>query len=76
MEILLKQDVQNLGSAGDIVNVKAGFARNYLIPRGMAMPATPGLRKQATQIQQASERRRLRELKTAQDLADRISRSP
>jgi len=73
MEILLKQDVKNLGSAGDIVNVKAGFARNYLIPRGMAMPATPGLRKQATQIQQASERRRLRELKTAQDLADRIS---
>ena len=73
MEILLKQDVQNLGSAGDIVNVKAGFARNYLIPRGMAMPATPGLRKQASQIKQASERRRLRELKTAQDLADRIS---
>jgi large subunit ribosomal protein L9 len=75
MEILLKQDVENLGSAGDIVNVKAGFARNYLIPRGMAMPATPGLRKQANQIKQAAERRRLRELKTAQDLADRISQT-
>ena len=73
MEILLKQDVQNLGSAGDIVNVKPGFARNYLIPRGLAMPATPGLRKQANQIKEAAERRRLRELKTAQDLADRIS---
>ena len=73
MEILLKQDVENLGSAGDIVSVKAGFARNYLIPRGMAMPATAGLRKQATQIKQASERRRLREMKTAQDLADRIN---
>ncbi len=73
MEILLKQDVENLGSAGDIVNVKPGFARNYLIPRGLAMPATPGLRKQAAQIKQAAERRRLRELKTAQDLADRIS---
>ena len=73
MEILLKQDVENLGSAGDIVNVKPGFARNYLIPRGMAMPATPGLRKQANQIKEAAERRRLRELKTAQDLADRIS---
>ena len=73
MEILLKQDVQNLGSAGDIVKVKPGYARNFLIPRGMAMPATPGLRKQAEQIKQAAERRRLRELKTAQDLADRIS---
>ncbi len=73
MEILLKQDVENLGSAGDIVNVKPGYARNYLIPRGLAMPATPGLRKQANQIKQAAERRRLRELKTAQDLADRIS---
>ena len=73
MEILLKQDVENLGSAGDIVNVKPGYARNYLIPRGLAMPATPGLRKQAEQIKQAAERRRLRELKTAQDLADRIN---
>lgn len=73
MEILLKQDVQNLGSAGDIVKVKPGYARNFLIPRGMAMPATPGLRKQAEQIKQAAERRRMRELKTAQDLADRIS---
>ena len=73
MEILLKQDVENLGAAGDIVNVKPGFARNYLIPRGMALPATPGLRKQANQIKQAAERRRLRELKTAQDMAARIS---
>ena len=72
MEILLKQDVDNLGSAGDIVKVKPGFARNYLIPRGLAMPATPGLRKQAQQIKEAAERRRLRELKTAQDMADRI----
>ena len=72
MEILLKQDVNNLGSAGDIVKVKPGFARNYLIPRGLAMPATAGLRNQAQQIKEAAERRRLRELKTAQDLADRI----
>ena len=74
MEILLKKDVNNLGSAGDIVSVKSGFARNYLIPQGLAMPATAGLRKQAQQIKQAAERRRLRELKTAQDLADRIGK--
>lgn len=73
MEILLKQNIENLGSAGDIVNVKAGYARNYLIPRGLAMPATAGLRKQSDQLKSASERRRLRELATARDLADRIN---
>ena len=73
MEILLKQNVENLGSAGDIVKVKAGYARNFLIPRGLAMPATAGLRKQSEQLKGAAERRRLRELATAQDLADRIS---
>lgn len=72
MEVLLKQNVQGLGEAGEIAKVKAGYARNFLIPRGLAMPATKGLRNQASQIRQAAERRRLRELKTAQDLADRI----
>jgi len=75
MEILLKQDVDNLGRAGDIVQVKDGYARNFLIPRGLAMPATKGLRKQARQIKEAAERRRLRELATARDLADRISKT-
>ncbi len=73
MEILLKQNVENLGSAGEIVKVKNGFARNFLIPRGLAMPATAGLRKQSEQFKSAAERRRLRELATARDLADRIN---
>ncbi|RME84952.1 MAG: 50S ribosomal protein L9 [Caldilineae bacterium] len=73
MEVLLKKDVAGLGSAGDIAKVKDGYARNFLFPRGLAMPATPGLRKQAAQIKEAAERRRLRELKTARDLADRIA---
>ncbi|MFQ5602786.1 MAG: 50S ribosomal protein L9 [bacterium] len=41
MKIILKKDYENLGSIGDIVDVKDGFARNYLIPRQFAMPATP-----------------------------------
>ncbi|NOZ49269.1 MAG: 50S ribosomal protein L9 [Chloroflexi bacterium] len=73
MKVLLKKDVKGLGSAGAIVTVKPGFARNLLIPRGLAMPATAGLRQQSTQLKEASERRRLRELATARDLADRIS---
>ena len=42
MEIILKQDVQNLGYADEIVKVKNGYARNYLIPQGLAAKATPG----------------------------------
>lgn len=45
MEIILKQDVQNLGSKDDIVSVKNGYARNYLIPRGLAINATESAKK-------------------------------
>lgn len=40
MKLILREDVENLGHLGDIVNVKPGYGRNFLIPRGMAMPAT------------------------------------
>ncbi|MCO6452512.1 MAG: 50S ribosomal protein L9 [Caldilineales bacterium] len=73
MQVLLKQDVEGLGRVGDIRKVKDGYARNFLIPRGLAMPATTGLRKQADQLQQAAERRRNRELATARALAARIN---
>lgn len=45
MEIILKQDVPNLGHKDDIITVKDGYAANYLIPRGMAMMATPSAKK-------------------------------
>jgi large subunit ribosomal protein L9 len=45
MEIILKQDVENLGHKDDIVNVKPGYARNYLIPQGFAMMATASAKK-------------------------------
>jgi large subunit ribosomal protein L9 len=72
MEVLLIKPVPGLGEAGAICKVKPGYARNYLIPRGLALPATAGLRKQATQIQAAAERRRQRELNAARSLAERI----
>ena len=40
MELILLEKIQNLGELGDIVKVKAGYGRNYLIPQGKAMPAT------------------------------------
>ena len=45
MDIILNQDIQKLGSANDIVSVKNGYARNYLFPRRLAIPATEGNRK-------------------------------
>ena len=45
MEILLKKDVANLGYADEIVNVKTGYALNYLVPKGFATVATPSVKK-------------------------------
>ena len=47
MEIILKQDIQNLGHRDDILTVKDGYARNYLIPNGMAIQATTSAKKNA-----------------------------
>ncbi|HEY6110239.1 MAG TPA: 50S ribosomal protein L9 [Gemmatimonadales bacterium] len=48
MEIILRLDVQHLGRAGEVVKVKDGYARNYLLPKGLAYPATEGNRKRVT----------------------------
>lgn len=72
MKVLLLEDVINLGQAGDVVSVADGYGRNYLIPRGMAKVATSGALKQADQIRKSGERKRDRELASAQDLARRI----
>ena len=53
MEIILRQAVENLGTTGDVVKVKSGYARNYLLPHGLAYEATPGNLKR---IQQERER--------------------
>jgi large subunit ribosomal protein L9 len=63
MEIILKQDIQNLGSKDDIVTVKDGYARNYLIPKGMAIEATPSAKKVLAETirQRAHKEERLRQ---------------
>jgi len=58
MKVLLIKDVYKLGRAGEIKKVAAGYGRNYLIPRGFALPATPGAMQQAERISvKATERR-------------------
>ena len=48
MEIILREDVQHLGKAGEVVKVKDGYARNYLLPKGLAYPATEANKKRIT----------------------------
>ena len=56
MKVLLTQDVPDLGLAGEIYAVAGGYARNYLMPRGMAILATKGALKQAEELKQAGIR--------------------
>jgi len=69
MEVLLLKDVEDLGEAGEIKRVADGYARNYLVPRGMAVRATPGAIKQAEKHREAASRRQAKELSEAQALA-------
>ncbi len=73
MKVLLIQDVDNLGYAGDVKKVADGFGRNYLIPRSMAVLATPGALKQAETIRKAAEKRRAHEMADAQAMANQLA---
>jgi large subunit ribosomal protein L9 len=70
MKILLTQDVDNLGKAGEIKVVPDGYARNFLIPRGMAVLATEGAAKQARSQGQARAKRRRQAEEKAASLAE------
>jgi large subunit ribosomal protein L9 len=72
MEVLLLKDVVDLGEAGEIKRVADGYARNYLVPRGMAVRATPGAIKQAEKQRKAASRRQAKELSEAQALAQTL----
>lgn len=72
MQVLLLKDVRRLGKAGDVRNVADGYARNYLIPRGLATLATAGAVREAREHLRAEERRSAREQAQAQSLAERL----
>jgi large subunit ribosomal protein L9 len=72
MKIVLRQDVPKLGEAGTIQDVKPGFARNYLIPQGMAVVATPGEVKTAEHNAAVRARKIAKQEAQLQTLADRI----
>ena len=67
-KLILTNEVSGLGSAGDVVDVKPGYARNYLIPRGFAVAWSAGGEKQVAQIRAARDARRSCHLRTMGDL--------
>jgi large subunit ribosomal protein L9 len=72
MKLILKQYVENLGEAGQIIQVKPGFGRNYLIPQGLAYTATPANVERLEQEQAQSEERSKRDFLEASRRASRI----
>ncbi len=69
MKLILTHDVPNLGAPGDMVEVKDGYGRNYLVPQGFAIRATRGAEKQVATIRRAREVREVRDLGSAKEIA-------
>ena len=72
MKLILTQEVAGLGDAGDIVEVKDGYGRNYLLPRGLAIGWTRGGEKQVTQIKRARKSLEIRNLDHAKEVKAEI----
>ena len=76
MKIILQREVEKLGVPGDVVNVADGYARNFLVPRGLAIPASKGAVRHAESLRRAHEDRVAKGRSEAEALAERISGSP
>jgi large subunit ribosomal protein L9 len=72
MEVILRQAIENLGNPGDVVTVKPGYARNFLLPRGLAYEATPGNLKRIANERQRLEAAENNRREVARELAKRI----
>lgn len=72
MKVILRTDVDQVGKRGDLVDVSDGHARNHLIPKGLAMRATPDAEAQAQQMRKAREVRDTKAIEAAQDVATKL----
>ncbi len=73
MEVILREHIDNLGKRGEIVKVADGFARNYLLPRKLALPATDGNRKHVERERKIMETREAEEKGAAEAVATRLA---
>jgi large subunit ribosomal protein L9 len=72
MEVVLRQDVDKLGLRGEVVNVARGYARNYLLPRGLAEPATPALQRELAKRDAVRARQEAKTVDEARAIAERL----
>jgi large subunit ribosomal protein L9 len=72
MKLILTQEVSGLGGPGDVVEVKDGYGRNYLVPRGFGMPWTKGAEKQIETFRRAREVREVRDLGQAREIKGQL----
>lgn len=73
-EIILTEKIESLAAEGDVVKVKAGYARNYLIPQGKALEVTPATLKRLSSLKAKRAERETREMNEAEELARRINK--
>ena len=76
MKVILTHEVTGLGAAGDVLDVKPGYARNYLIPRGLATGWTKGGQKQVDAIAKGRQTREVKTLEQAQEFKSRLEGAP
>src|SRR3954447_5872962 len=76
MKLILTAEVTGLGTSGDTVEVRGGYGRNYLLPRGLAIQATRGAEKQVESLRRARATREVRSHDEAQALAGRLANLP
>ena len=75
-KLILTQEVTGLGAAGDVVEVKNGYARNYLLPRGYALTWTKGGEKDVERIRAARKAREIATVEEAQQIAEKLQAQP
>ena len=73
MKIILREDIDRVGSTGDVKDVKRGFARNFLLPRGLAEAATPAALKELDRRKAAILEKRAKAVASAQELAKKVN---
>jgi large subunit ribosomal protein L9 len=73
MKVILQREVDKLGVPGDVIAVADGYARNYLMPKGLAIPATKGAVRHAERLRHAHDKHVRRAMEEATGLADRLS---
>jgi len=74
MKVILRQDFETLGKIGEVVDVKDGYARNFLFPRGLAYAALKGNVRALDDEKKSAEKRNLQELKAAESLATELEK--